>query len=527
MEFRIAGLLIFASLVLPSSSVYAAKIINLGNQPVALLQSLSANQGLRVREISRETDAKHLMHIRMQQTWLGYDVLGADFVVHETKMNGFIYQGLELDLANVSPLIFSNTQAEKALQQGIYLYQQHADFPAEISQQQSHLMVWVDENGKASWIYRVSFRVTPESSERRPLEIKYLLDGMTFAELASWDDIHSLALSEVNAGGLGGNIKMGQQMYDSGEGHLPSLIVSRDDVSHTCFLQSADIIVKDIKTRKAVSFPCVMTDATHNNIYWNDSFDGVNNGYSPANDAFYAGWVVKHMYEEWNDVPVLMNAAGKAIMLNLFVHKANYDNAYWDPLPQAVVFGNGKKIFYPLTSIDIVAHEFSHGFTAKHSNLLYFGESGAMNEAFSDMAAQAAEAYAYGLQENSWQIAAGVYKQPGQALRYLDQPSRDCADRKGQPCSIDHAGQYKRNMDVHFASGVYNHFFYTLANTPDWDVRKAFEVMVYANRYYWTSTSTFNEGACNVIRAAEHLGYDVVAVKNAFDAVKVNYRQFC
>ncbi|WP_171523426.1 M4 family metallopeptidase, partial [Acinetobacter baumannii] len=65
------------------------------------------------------------------------------------------------------------------------------------------------------------------------------------------------------------------------------------------------------------------------------------------------------------------------------------------------------------------------------------------------------------------------------ALRYMDQPSRD-----GR--SIDNASQYYNGIDVHHSSGVYNRAFYLLANSPGWDTRKAFEVFVDANRYYWT-----------------------------------------
>jgi len=53
----------------------------------------------------------------------------------------------------------------------------------------------------------------------------------------------------------------------------------------------------------------------------------------------------------------------------------------------------------------LVAHEVSHGFTEQHSNLFYYGQSGGMNEAFSDMAAQAAEFYSIG--KASWLIGCG------------------------------------------------------------------------------------------------------------------------
>ena len=59
--------------------------------------------------------------------------------------------------------------------------------------------------------------------------------------------------------------------------------------------------------------------------------------------------------------------------------------AYWDG--SYINFGDGVcDRMYPVTSADIVAHEIAHGFTQYTSGLVYSDESGAMNEAFSDMA---------------------------------------------------------------------------------------------------------------------------------------------
>ena len=47
---------------------------------------------------------------------------------------------------------------------------------------------------------------------------------------------------------------------------------------------------------------------------------------------------------------------------------------------------NSKVTYYPLTSLDIVCHEIGHGITYwKGSRLEYWKESGAMNEAYSDI----------------------------------------------------------------------------------------------------------------------------------------------
>lgn len=115
--------------------------------------------------------------------------------------------------------------------------------------------------------------------------------------------------------------------------------------------------------------------------------------------------------------------------------------------------------------------------------------------------------------KNDFLIGYDIKKGSG-ALRYMDQPSRD-----GR--SIDNASQYYNGIDVHHSSGVYNRAFYLLANSPGWDTRKAFEVFVDANRYYWTATSNYNSGACGVIRSAQNRNYSAADVTRAFSTVGV------
>ena len=49
-------------------------------------------------------------------------------------------------------------------------------------------------------------------------------------------------------------------------------------------------------------------------------------------------------------------------------------------------FGDGGSTFHPLASLDVSAHEVSRGFTEQNSALVYSGQSGGMNEAYSDIA---------------------------------------------------------------------------------------------------------------------------------------------
>lgn len=231
------------------------------------------------------------------------------------------------------------------------------------------------------------------------------------------------------------------------------------------------------------------------------------------------------MYRNWYHVPVLVNEDGiTPMVLKMYVHTAEQgDNAYWDVKKGAAFFGDGKDFCYPLTSLGVIAHEASHGFTQQHSDLNYEGQSGGLNESFSDMAAQAAEAYAYN-GANSWQIGGEILKERNKSMRYMKQPSKNCRGKvPGNECSIDDASQYVDDMDPHHSSGVYNQFFYLLSTSAGWTTETAFGVMVEANHHYWTSTATYNSAACGVLQAAADLQMDPAAIKAAFAQVKVDY----
>lgn len=531
-------------LSLTSAFVYAAKPIDLSHQNINVLQSFLSTQAAAqgaptLKEVNRSVDFNKTLHVRVKETYAGYPVWGGEAIIHipngskttqamsqvmsaaqanHGSLDGMVYQNLAADLANTPAIVFTSAQAEKALQQGINAYQHKIGNTAEIKNRQSKLIVFVDNNNKAHWAYQVTFFAAPAKTGLAPAMPVYIMDALTFKVYEEWNNLQTDKV-DAAGGGDGGNIKMGELVYDGLAKDLPSLKIERDASTNTCFLQNADVTVSNYKDSKVMHFACNAEDGDHNNVFWDGEFDAVNHGYSPGNDALFGGAVIKDMYQKWYNIPVLVNDDGSPMMLNMVVHIPNYDNAYWDGSKMS--FGDGESMFYPLTSLGVAAHEISHGFTEQHSNLAYYGKSGGMNEAFSDMAAQAAEVFAYG--KNSWQIGPEIFKEKDRALRYMDQPSKDCGDRSpGDWCSIDDASQYTDGLDVHYSSGVYNRVFYLMGSAPGWDVKKAFDVMVQANSHYWTSNTDFNKGACGVIKATIDHGYDVETVKQAFATVKVD-----
>jgi Zn-dependent metalloprotease len=60
-------------------------------------------------------------------------------------------------------------------------------------------------------------------------------------------------------------------------------------------------------------------------------------------------------------------------------------NAFWDGTQIAYGDGDGQVFVHFTRALDVVAHELTHGVTSYSSNLIYQGQSGALNEHFSDV----------------------------------------------------------------------------------------------------------------------------------------------
>jgi Zn-dependent metalloprotease len=107
-------------------------------------------------------------------------------------------------------------------------------------------------------------------------------------------------------------------------------------------------------------------------------------------------------------------------------------NAYWDPSKDQMVYGqvlvNGK-LRSLATSQDIVAHEIFHGVTQKTADLEYAKQSGALNEALSDVFGVIISNLALPIASWNWELGDGLE----------DEPLRDMADptRYGQPKHMD------------------------------------------------------------------------------------------
>jgi pseudolysin len=270
-------------------------------------------------------------------------------------------------------------------------------------------------------------------------------------------------------------------------------------------------------------YPTFCYDASGYNFY--DGCDSLNNGaYAINNDVMYAATTMIKMMTDYG----FPNPLGKKIgITRLYTHVADLENAYavkenkseqgsWH---QQAIIGNGGDNFYPLATADIIAHELGHLFTDHNSELIYDGQSGGINEAFSDMVGIALIDYMNKIHPwytNNWSIGWMVTKEDGHyrgsSLRYIDEPMKDSSDncpkffpKYGKKlCSISNASDYYKGIDVHYSSGVYNKAFYLLSTSLG-SIKTAFTIFAKANVAYWVKNSDFNHASCGVIKAAHDI----------------------
>jgi len=435
-------------------------------------------------------------HTRYQQLINGTPIWTAEMIVHEGKSNRVTGKILkDIDTSAISSALYSQDE----------IYEYVVSILNKKFMQTSNLKIvkrsikpyiFKKKDGSLVNVLLVDVFVMGDSLISRP---QVMVDASTLSVVKFWDGLQHLS---VEGSGPGGNEKTGR--YDYGDDFSTFLV---SEQSGTCTMENSNVKAVDLlhsmdelfgeSNNNAFSYDC-----SGNNEFLN-AYKEINGAYSPINDAFFFGNLVFDMYDQWYSTSPLPSP--EPMQLSMKVHLgSNLENAFWTG--DAMLFGDGGANFYPLVDINVSSHEVSHGFTQFNSDLIYSNESGGMNEAFSDMAGEAAEFFMRG--EVDWLVGADIYRGEG-ALRYFEDPNQD-----GR--SIKHVDNYYDGLDVHLSSGIYNHAFYLLANTQGWSVKTAFDVFVYANQNYWIADETFSQGACGTLSSANDLNYNATDVALAF-----------
>ncbi len=481
-------------------------------------------------------------HVRYTMTYDNIPVWGKEIIIHyqdhhAPKLSGTLVSNIEKDIPqNVS-----------ILQEVDVIAPVLATVSTPIKAQQVQHVIFLDKQKKAHHAYLLSF-FTSDNDEiiHNP---HFIIDAVNSLVLDKWDE----ANASIDEGeGLGGNTinlpyRQGAFQYGTSKPDLPSLgRFPVDRWALWCYLQTPEMALIDlgqffIQWPENI-FPISVTEEKDNELYspyslcmpWSYySSDGDNNlistngTFSSNNDAMYFVNETLGLYRQHG----IVNPLGTDLPVKIFTH-LHMSNAFYLPTiynkdgslfsHQQIAIGDGNSSQYSIFSQSIIAHEISHGFTSHHSKLIYKEQSGAINESFSDMASIALRdslrmKFPFYWDGDDWGIGSEI-SYNGVPLRYVDYPAKDKR-------SIDHVKDYKKSLDVHYSSGVFNRAFYLLATQPGWDIQTAFDVMMRANENYWVPDVTFNLAACGVIQASLDNGMDSSVVISAFNEVGVNCEQ--
>ncbi|MFQ4146124.1 M4 family metallopeptidase [Chlorogloeopsis sp. ULAP02] len=226
----------------------------------------------------------------------------------------------------------------------------------------------------------------------------------------------------------------------------------------------------------------------------------------------------------------------KGLRLDSTVHYGvNYDNAFWNG--DQMVYGDGDgEIFQRFTkSIDVIGHELTHGVTQYEAGLIYFGESGALNESFSDVFGSLVKQWVkkQTAEQADWIIGEGLLAPiiNGVGIRSMKAPGTAYDDpllgKDPQPAHVkDKYDGVEDNGGVHINSGIPNYAFYLAAveiGGYAWD--KIGKIWYITLRDRLRSRANFKRAANATIQVAGELygqgSKEQNAVKNGWQKVGV------
>ncbi|MBR8841836.1 PKD domain-containing protein [Pseudoalteromonas sp. JC3] len=414
-----------------------------------------------------------------------------------TDENGVVeqvYGDLIVDVAKDLPALTpaSDDQLNAALDSIISQFA--SERPRVFRRKSTEEVIYIDDRGKARHAAKLTFFTDFNSAPFKPQRIISFVD-LTTNELISQSDVLQRVVYEGGSG-PSGNDKIARPDYQQADyvSYPPKtfVVAMETDAQQTSCLFDA----KNVETRNynhgtaqvntPYSYNC--SDSTRNDY---KEYHGAR---SALNDAHHHGQTTSLMFEAYLGHKPYYN---KKIIQNVH-YGLNMDQAFYEN--GEVYFGDGDYLFYPMVSLDVVAHEIAHGFTEEYGSStpksMLTGQARAINEAFSDMAGEAAEFFYSG--SNDWKSNHETFRLDD-ALRYFETPTLD-----GN--SIDHVDDYDDSVTSHHGAGVFNKAFYYLttadldSDPSPWNTKYSFILFANANKNCWTSNSTYLTGADCVMR---------------------------
>jgi len=484
---------------------------------------LDRDHGFQVRSIQSDRVLGE-EDVRLDQHYRGVKVFGGESILHMVggQMRGHtdaLVRGLGLST-------LPTLGAKEALASAHFALAPKGSYASEPTAQ---LVIAPIDNHHAL-VYHVHTEL--ENGTAETAHTDFFVDAHTGKVLDRWDTLHTSAVKGTGKSQYSGTVTLDTNSTSTG--------FELNDVVRSAGTKTYDL------NHATSGTGSVYTDADN---AWGDGANYVEgsstsapNGQTAATDAHYGVQITWDMYK---NVFGRNGIDGVGTAPYSRVHYSNsYDNAFWSDTCFCMTYGDGSS-FLTLTSLDVAGHEMSHGVCARTANLTYRGEPGGLNEANSDIFGTLAEFYAranngagatIGDTGGNWtigeQLETPSFNHP---LRWMYKPSLDGKSPDAWSKSLG-------RLDVHYSSGVANHFFFLLshgaASTTESPMvngvtsvvglgnQKAGQIWFRALTKYMTSSTTYAGARTATLSAATDLfgatSTEYATVAKAWLAVNVN-----
>ncbi|MGW0557868.1 M4 family metallopeptidase [Streptomyces sp. NPDC002926] len=406
-----------AELIRKASATTAATAKELG---------LTAQEKLVVRDVTQDRDGT--THTRYERTYAGLPVLGGDLVVSETKAGAT--ESVSKASRSVLKNIDTSADVAPAAAEKQALGAARAEGSAKAKADRApRKVVWL-ASGTPTLAYETV--VGGLQHDGTPNELHVVTDASTGKKLFEWQAVENGTGNTQYSGSVTvGSVQSGStyNLTDSGRGNHKTYNLNHGSSGTGTLYSGAD----DVWGNGQASEPET----------------------AGADAAYGAGLT----WDYYKNVHGRSGIRGDGVGAYSRVHYGNaYVNAFWQDSCFCMTYGDGSGNAKPLTSIDVAAHEMTHGVTAATAKLVYSGESGGLNEATSDIFAAAVEFYANNAQDKGDYLVGEKIdiNGDGTPLRYMDKPSKDGASKDAWYSGIG-------GVDVHYSSGPANHWYYLLS----------------------------------------------------------------
>ncbi|MGW5504577.1 M4 family metallopeptidase [Streptomyces rochei] len=386
---------------------------------------LGAKEKLVVRDVVKDRDGT--VHTRYERTYDGLPVLGGDLVVtSDAGKTERVVKATQKPIASAT--VTPKISAAKAETQAVAAAKA-AGAEAPDAERAPRKVIWA-ANGTPVLAYETVVGGLQEDGT--PNELHVVTDAATGAKLYEYQAIHNGTGNTMYSGTVTlGTAQSGSSytLTDTARGNHKTYNLNRGTSGTGTLFTGPD------------------------DVWGNGS---ASNAETAAADAHYGAALT---WDYYKNVQGRSGIRGDGVGAYSRVHYGNnYVNAFWSDSCFCMTYGDGSGNANPLTSIDVAAHEMTHGVTSHTAGLVYSGESGGLNEATSDIFGAAVEFHANNASDvGDYLIGEEIdINGDGTPLRYMDKPSKDGASKDYWYSGIG-------NVDVHYSSGPANHFFYLLS----------------------------------------------------------------